>query len=52
MPKKRLVGMLGGSIALLAGGIVITIAYNAGGVVLVIAGCFLMAITFVASREK
>jgi len=45
--------MIGGGIALLAGGIaVITIAHNFGGAVLVIAGCFLVAISLVVSKEK
>lgn len=47
MTKKRYGGMIGGGIISLAGGIVaIAIAHNLGGVILVIAGCFILAMTF------
>ncbi len=53
MSKNQLRGMLGGGIALLAGGIaIIATTDNVGGIVLIIAGCFLLSVTLIASREK
>lgn len=53
MSKKQLGGMIAGGAALLVGGIaVFRITDNAGGFVLMIAGCFLLAVSFVVSREK